>query len=101
MTVETPPRGVPLPEKPSRPPNRRRKIRDPNHTAASESDWRHQAACRNYDPELWFSEAPFDRAHALDICHYACDVQEQCLAFAKASGASTGIWGGVQFYGRH
>ena len=31
-------------------------------------DWRHQAACRDHDPELWFSGKPYEQAAAL-----ACD----------------------------
>lgn len=28
-------------------------------------DWRHQAACRDHDPELWFSGKPYEQAAAL------------------------------------
>lgn len=27
-------------------------------------DWRHQAACRDHDPELWFSGKPYEQAAA-------------------------------------
>lgn len=27
-------------------------------------DWRHQAACRDHDPELWFSGKPYEQAPA-------------------------------------
>ena len=30
-------------------------------------DWRHQAACRDHDPELWFSGKPYEQAAALAI----------------------------------
>lgn len=27
-------------------------------------DWRHQAACRDHDPELWFSGKPYEQGGA-------------------------------------
>lgn len=40
-------------------------------------DWRHQAACRDHDPELWFSGKPYEQAAALAICR-SCPVIGEC-----------------------
>ncbi|MCB4865031.1 WhiB family transcriptional regulator [Bifidobacterium pseudocatenulatum] len=42
-------------------------------------DWRHQAACRDHDPELWFSGKPYEQAAALAICR-SCPVIGECSA---------------------
>lgn len=44
-------------------------------------DWRHQAACRDHDPELWFSGKPYEQAAALAICR-SCPVIGECRRFA-------------------
>ena len=38
-------------------------------------DWRHEAACRDEDPELF--------------------VKDSCLAWALESGQDAGVWGGL------
>ncbi len=43
-------------------------------------DWRHQAACRDHDPELWFSGKPYEQAAALAICR-SCPVIGECRRF--------------------
>lgn len=66
-------------------------------------NWRHRAACRDHDSELWFSAKPRERETALAICR-SCPVVGECRAFAESldriSGLPLqGIWGGKQ-YGR-
>jgi len=61
-------------------------------------DWRHKAVCLNEDPELFFPISNTGRAilqieEAKQVCR-RCDVLEQCLAWALASGQDHGVWGG-------
>lgn len=63
------------------------------------SDWRHFAACREEDPELFFpvgtSPAALDQtAEAKAVCH-RCPVMDQCLQWALAANQEVGIWGGL------
>lgn len=63
------------------------------------TDWRHRAACRDEDPELFFPvgaagpvpQRDIDRARA--VCA-RCPVREQCLQWATDSGEDFGVWGG-------
>ena len=62
-------------------------------------DWRHEALCRDEDPELFFpigSTGPAERqiAEAKAVCR-RCSVTEACLAWALASGQDAGVWGGM------
>jgi hypothetical protein len=61
----------------------------------SEPDWRPNAVCRNYDPELWFEENKFPLA--LKICA-SCPVKVQCRELADRAETSElethGIFGG-------
>lgn len=62
-----------------------------------ESYWRHRAACRGEDPELFFPVGPAARAQiaeAKKICA-RCPVRRACLVFALATGQGHGIWGGL------
>jgi WhiB family redox-sensing transcriptional regulator len=60
--------------------------------------WRHQAACKDQDPEYWFPvDAPGRTpAHrrAISICQ-SCPVQEECLTWALDNHEFYGIWGGT------
>jgi len=63
------------------------------------TDWRHRAACRDEDPELFFpiSEVgPGARqtAEAKAVCA-RCPVREQCLRHALDNGLNDGIFGGT------
>lgn len=65
--------------------------------------WRHQAACRTADTELWFSNNPHEQEAALAICRH-CPVIDECRQFADGHDRINGyplqgIWGGKQ-YGR-
>ncbi|WP_082614469.1 WhiB family transcriptional regulator [Mycobacterium sp. Root265] len=64
-------------------------------------DWRHQARCRDTDPDLFFhpdGEQVRSRrrrlAVAREICG-KCPVRWECARFAIDSGADFGIWGGM------
>ena len=64
-------------------------------------DWRHQAACRDHDPELWFSGKPYEQAAALAICR-SCPVIGECRRFADEHNRINGyqlqgIWGGRRY----
>jgi WhiB family redox-sensing transcriptional regulator len=63
------------------------------------SDWRHRAACRDEDPELFFpignsGPALLQIEDAKDVCR-RCDVIDQCLQWALESGQDVGVWGGM------
>ncbi|KID28650.1 WhiB family transcriptional regulator [Prauserella rugosa] len=62
-------------------------------------DWRHRAACRDEDPELFFPVGTSGPAlsqvtAAKAVCH-RCTVAADCLAWALASGQDAGVWGGM------
>lgn len=57
-------------------------------------NWRHQAACRDHDPELWFSGKPYEQAAALAVCRAFADDNNRISGYPLQ-----GIWGGKQ-YGR-
>ena len=62
-------------------------------------DWRHRAACRDEDPELFFpvgtsGPALLQIAEAKAVCH-RCTVASNCLAWALESGQDAGVWGGM------
>ena len=62
-------------------------------------DWRHNAACRDEDPELFFpvgtsGPAILQVAQAKAVCH-RCPVASDCLTWALQSGQDAGVWGGM------
>ncbi|MFB4312557.1 WhiB family transcriptional regulator [Actinomadura sp. 21ATH] len=62
-------------------------------------DWRHRAACRDVDPELFFpigntGPAILQIEEAKQVCR-RCDVSDACLAWALESGQDSGVWGGM------
>ena len=63
-------------------------------------DWRHNAACRDVDPELFFpigntGPALLQIDEAKRVCH-RCPVMESCLHWAIDSGQdAAGVWGGM------
>jgi WhiB family redox-sensing transcriptional regulator len=62
-------------------------------------DWRHKAACRDVDPEIFFPVGNTGPAlaqieAAQTICG-TCSVQGECLEWALATGQDAGIWGGI------
>jgi WhiB family redox-sensing transcriptional regulator len=62
-------------------------------------DWRHRAACRDVDPELFFpigntGPALMQIEEAKQVCR-GCPVSEPCLKWAIESGQDAGVWGGL------
>ena len=62
-------------------------------------DWRHRAACRDEDPELFFpigntGPALAQIEEAKKVCA-RCEVKDPCLQWALESGQEAGVWGGM------
>lgn len=62
-------------------------------------DWRHRAACRDEDPELFFpvgnsGPALLQIAEAKTVCR-RCPVVSGCLSWALESRQEDGVWGGM------
>lgn len=62
-------------------------------------DWRHRAACRGQDPELFFpvgnsGPALLQIAEAKAVCG-RCPVADECLSWALTSGQDYGVWGAM------
>lgn len=62
-------------------------------------DWRHDAVCRDENPELFFpagntGPALLQIAEAKAVCR-RCPVASECLAWALESGQDAGVWGGM------
>ena len=62
-------------------------------------DWRHRAACRDVDPELFFpigntGPALMQIEEAKQVCR-TCTVSDACLKWALESGQDAGVWGGL------
>ena len=62
-------------------------------------DWRHRAACRDEDPELFFpvgtsGPALLQTQEAKAVCA-RCPVNAECLRWALTSGRNEGVWGGM------
>lgn len=62
-------------------------------------DWRHDAACRDEDPELFFpvgtsGPALLQITEAKLVCQ-RCPVNVECLGWALNSGQTDGICGGT------
>jgi WhiB family redox-sensing transcriptional regulator len=63
------------------------------------NDWRHHAACRDEDPELFFPLGDNDAAHlqaeqAKRVC-LRCPVIEWCAQWAIDNRMENGVWGGL------
>lgn len=61
--------------------------------------WRHRAACRDEDPDLFFpvghaGPALAQTQDAKAVCR-RCPVIELCLAWALDTGQDAGVWGGL------
>lgn len=63
-------------------------------------DWRHRAACRNLDPEIFFPTAEAGPVRAREVARAKavcarCPVAAECLTWALESGQGYGVWGGM------
>jgi WhiB family redox-sensing transcriptional regulator len=56
--------------------------------------WRHEAACRDFDTDVFFPDSDENAGPAIAICA-TCPVREQCLDFALSTNQADGIWGGT------
>ena len=66
---------------------------------ATDTDWRREAACTGYDPELFFpigtaGASAQQTEQARQICQ-RCPVRLRCLDWAVQVGADHGVWGGL------
>jgi WhiB family redox-sensing transcriptional regulator len=62
-------------------------------------DWRHRAACRDEDPELFFpigttGPAVLQVDEAKAVCR-RCEAVDECLTWAIDSDQDAGVWGGL------
>lgn len=62
-------------------------------------DWRHRAACRDEDPELFFpigttGPALLQVDEAKSVCG-RCNAVDECLTWALSSDQDAGVWGGL------
>ena len=62
-------------------------------------DWRHEAACRDKDPDIFFpdgsaSSAPIEVAMAKAVCRN-CPVMRRCRDWAIETEQADGIWGAM------
>ncbi|MER6916731.1 WhiB family transcriptional regulator [Streptomyces sp. NPDC000594] len=62
-------------------------------------DWRHNAVCREEDPELFFpigttGPAILQIEEARAVCN-RCPSRDACLQWALESGQTDGVWGGM------
>jgi WhiB family transcriptional regulator, redox-sensing transcriptional regulator len=62
-------------------------------------DWRHRAACRDEDPELFFpigtTGPALSQVNEAKVVCRQCAAREECLAWAMESGQDSGVWGGL------
>jgi WhiB family redox-sensing transcriptional regulator len=63
------------------------------------SDWRHDAACVNTDPELFYpigstGPALLQIEDAKAVCRRCVSI-DACLQFALEAGINEGVWGGM------
>ena len=56
-------------------------------------DWRHEARCRNEDPDTLFVQGAQQR-DVREVCK-ACPVRTECLAHALDNRIRFGVWGGM------
>lgn len=61
--------------------------------------WRADAACRDADTAIFFTEPGESPEAALAVCG-RCEVRSECLQFALDNGENHGIWGGLSAHQR-
>ncbi len=77
----------------------RNRLRSAGQEGVDIVDWRHEAACREVDPELFFpignsGPALLQIEEAKQVCR-RCSVMQECLRWAIDSGQDAGVWGGL------
>lgn len=60
----------------------------------SNQSWRHRAACRGVEPEIFYPATDDDADVAKHVCGQ-CLVREPCLEWALSSRERDGVWGGA------
>lgn len=67
--------------------------------AVDKVDWRHRAACRDEDPELFFpvgtTGPDADKIETAKAVCRSCTVTSECLSWALDTGQDAGVWGGL------
>lgn len=56
--------------------------------------WRHQAACRDIDLDIFFPSPGTPNLEAKRICAQ-CEVRSECLEYALLRPDLCGVWGGA------
>ncbi|HZQ27414.1 MAG TPA: WhiB family transcriptional regulator [Acidimicrobiales bacterium] len=56
--------------------------------------WRHRAACRGVDPDVFYPVSDEEAEAAKAVCN-ACPVRQPCLEYALANRERDGVWGGA------
>lgn len=56
--------------------------------------WKHRAACRGIDPDVFFPVTDEEAEEAKAICG-VCPVRQLCLEHALSSREREGVWGGL------
>jgi WhiB family redox-sensing transcriptional regulator len=64
---------------------------DPDHRVVPDA-----LPCRNFDPDLWFSDSPAELELAKSLCG-DCPLRLECLAGAVERQEPWGVWGGEIF----
>ena len=60
----------------------------------SDLEWRAEANCSTFDPDLWFAPGALEHKEAKRICR-SCPVRRECLAYALETPVDHGVWGGM------
>jgi len=60
----------------------------------SDLEWRAEANCSGFDPDLWFAPGALEHKEAKRICR-ACPVRRECLSYALETPVDHGVWGGM------
>jgi len=61
----------------------------------TQSAWHKDAACTEYEAEMWFPLRSTEAWLATRICNTECLVKAQCLQHALDNHISYGVWGGT------
>jgi WhiB family redox-sensing transcriptional regulator len=59
-----------------------------------DQDWRANASCARFDPDLFFAPGALEHKMAKRVCR-ECPVRRQCLDYAMEAPVDHGVWGGL------